>query len=282
MKTAAILSTLIAATALVAVPLWAQEDAVPEPSLAALEEGFSSRQAVVDTWVNDLEGLDEFLQAVEDAEQAIENAPDDISDEELALLEGALERAEEDLEAAEQERQAEIDKIEGLVAELSDAQVFALNRSLNNSLHNRFGVVLVREQLEDIVDGDFNRQQINAYTKALEEEAKFLSFAERFETRAEEGGNDRFLRQADRMLEKSVRQHDRFMARVGDKNATTSPGSTSIDPEENPAYARRLSSDKVKETSKNLARQQIRTAAKEMAKEHRKQVVKDKAKGRNF
>ena len=100
---------------------------------------------------------------------------------------------------------AERTTVEMLVENLSPEQVFALNRSLNNAVNS--GLLLFMDvdaaDLQDLLN--YDDRQINAFTKAYEEEAKFLA-------RAEATGNERFLQKAENQKDKFLARIERFEA----------------------------------------------------------------------
>lgn len=279
------------------LPAWAQED-IEEPTPPAVEdpaviedetgeedttEKFSSRERLVDTWLgispdSEAPDLSPLEQAVSDAQTALDSAAEDISEEELASLNQALTDAQAALQAAQDEiaaGQEAASEIEALVAELTDEQVFALNRALNNTLNSPFAPELTAEQLQQIIDGDYNKHQINAFTKALEEEAKFSSLAARFEAKAEASGNDNFLMQAERMQQKAETQSARFMAKVDGVSPSEAAKNKA---KEN---GKSVAKSAAKSLAKNQAKEASREAAKQLRKEQAKENAKEKSKGKN-
>ncbi len=239
---------------------------------------FSSRDRLIQTWAGDAPeaepvDLSNYEQAINDAQAALDAAAEDITEEELAALnqtltdaQAALETAQTDAETAQGHAE-----IEALVADLTDEQVFALNRALNNTLNSPFAPELTAEQLQQIIDGDYSKQQINAFTKALEEEAKFESLAARFEAKAEASGNDKHLLQAERLRLKATTQSDRFMAKV----EGTSPSAAAKN------NAKQNAKSAAKTVAKNQAKDAAREAAKTLRKEQAKQRAKEKSKGKS-
>jgi len=65
---------------------------------------------------------------------------------------------------------------------VSEEQVFALNRSLNNAVSCGLLVDIDIEDLALIVGA--NKLQINAFTQAFEQEARFLLKADKFAAKA--------------------------------------------------------------------------------------------------
>lgn len=166
-----------------------------EDAVAAAEDAVTAANDAVTTAAADSQELLDAQQALTDAEQ-------DLTDAQGNLEQTTLDVAEE------------TGLITELVGKLSEEQVFAFNRSLNNSLHNVFPVELDASILQAAIDGEYDKRQINFLTKAYEEEAKFLSLAEKFEAKAEESGDDKFLEQAERMTAKAKTSKDKFLARI--------------------------------------------------------------------
>jgi len=146
---------------------------------------------------------------------------------------------------------------------LSDEQVAALNRSLNNLNRNVFTAPATFDfdgaQFDAVlflgrITTDFNKQQIQALTKALEEKIKFLYLAEKT-------GNDRFREMADR-------QEQKFLAKVG-KFATTAEVTAGSE----------ISGGDVKNGAlKSNAKGAAKNAAKIAARNAIKRDIKDQAK----
>ena len=99
-------------------------------------------------------------------------AEQDLQDAEDALAANEDPDKEEDLQKAVDAAQEELDAIAksiedlpGLVEQLTEEQLFALNRSLNNATNNGLIVDLNSEYMEMLIDGEYNKQQINALTR---------------------------------------------------------------------------------------------------------------------
>ncbi len=273
------------------LPSWAQDDTTDPVDPAAetqqeetqeeptTDEGekFSSRDRLIQTWTGDAPevepvDLSSYEQALSDAQAALDAAAEDITEEELTALNQALTDAQAALETAQADADAaQGHEIEALVADLTDEQVFALNRALNNTHDSPFAPELTAEQLQQIIDGDYTKHQINAFTKALEEEAKFESLAAGFEAKAEASGNDKHLLQAERLRLKATSQSERFMAKV----EGISPSSTAKN------NAKQNAKAAAKTVAKNQAKDAAREAAKALRKEQAKQRAKEKSKGKN-
>lgn len=173
------------------------EDAVAtaEEDVTAATDAVGEAQAAVDA---DTENSQELIDALEDAETTLTDAETTLGDAQATL--DVLN--EETILVTE------------LVGQLSEEQLRAFNRSLNNSLHNKFPVDLDSDILQAAIDGDYDKRQINFLTKAYEEEAKFLSLAEKFKAKADETGDDKFLEQAARMTAKAESSKEMFLARI--------------------------------------------------------------------
>jgi len=121
---------------------------------------------------------------------------------------------------------------------LSDDQVFALNRALNNALSSGLNIDFINsynwDLLLKVITEDYNSRQINFLTKALESETKFLAIYDKT-------GNDFFLTKAAIEKEKFLSRIDHF-AGTGAQEA------------------------------QNLARQAARSALKDLAREARSQA----------
>jgi len=155
--------------------------------------------------------------------------------------------------------------VDSQIALLSPEQVFALNRSLNNALHNPFGVDIDSEDLQMVIDGNYDKHQINFLTKALESEAKFLYLAQKT-------GNDRFLEKAEREKQKFLGKIDSFSAKPNVTNATA---------EAVKDVSKGAAKNAAKQAAKDAAKQAAKDAAKQAAKDAAKQAAKDAAKGRS-
>jgi hypothetical protein len=170
--------------------------------------------------------------------------------------------------------------------EYTDEQVVALNRALNNTLNNGIVPLLGSEELQRIVDEDFNSKQIHEFVKAYREEAKFLAKAERFE----EGS-----KQYTKAVEKAEKQKGKFLGKVerfADAEPVASDGdglsdATKVAEKEARAQAKAAAkasaSDAALGAGKKPAKAEAKQAqklAKELAKEGRKKASKD-LKGKN-
>lgn len=170
------------------------------------------------------------------------------------------------------------DRVTAFVAQLSDEQVFAMNRSLNNVVSNRLPVEYDMTLLEQIVENNYNGRQINALTKAIEEEAKFTAMYEKT-------GDEKFLAKAES-------QKEMFLGKTGRFGATEEPvtpdaGEADIPPIEAAISAALDLKNNAKQSTRGLAKDAARdvakdtakNAAKEAAKTYAKLAAKDAAKG---
>ncbi len=175
-------------TCLLALPAFA-EDPPPDTdtdTTADTEEDtdgskFDDRDRLVETLLSDDTddisdadaALTEVNEALVEAEEALEDTTDQDEIDALTIqvsdLKEQVTEAENALEAANNEEEL----IRVQVGDLTAEQVFALNRSLNNAVSSGLIVDFDSEQLQDVLDGEYNKQQINSLTKALESEAKF-------------------------------------------------------------------------------------------------------------
>ena len=213
-------------------------------------------------------------QDLTDAEYARDNPPEGAIDDELAALEqnvidagDALTDAETGLEEEKTELTRQIEK------ELTVEQIFALNRSLNNATNNGLIVDLNSEYMQDLLDGNYNKQQINSLTKALEEEAKFDKLSDKFTSKYDLIDNEKFLDKADMMTAKGERQKDKFLAKVDkfDRN------NLEVDHQ---IKARKAARDSAKSTARDASKDSARKNAKRAAKNNAKKVAKENARNK--
>jgi len=158
-------------------------------------------QANLDGLNDDLTAAQEELQEAKDSGTATDEEIQAL-EENVVSLEEDIDQAENDLADAQQSADDEAAAIADQVEQLSDEQVIALNQKLNNAVSSGLLVDIDTEDLQAVIDGDYNFLQISAFTKAYEEEAKFAKLADKFATKADETGNDKFLDKSDSMLEK--------------------------------------------------------------------------------
>ncbi|WP_305909827.1 hypothetical protein Q9L42_003410 [Methylomarinum sp. Ch1-1] len=225
-----------------------------------------------------LDGLQEELTSTQEELQTLQNS-DSASEEEIQALEekvntleGEVEQAISNLSTAEQTLEDETSAISAQVEQLSDEQITALNQKLNNAVSSNLLVDIDSEDLQAVIDGDYNFQQISMFTKAYEEEAKFTSLADKFAAKADEKDNDMFLRQADRMSEKSQIQKDSFISKIDRFNSKDQLKA------EFKNVAKQAAKDAAKNEAKNNAKHSAKDAAKQAAKDAAKQIAKAAAK----
>lgn len=205
--------------------------------------------------------------AVDDAQMALDDAvAAAATPDEITALEGQLATAQGELDAIN----ANVDETTALIEQLSDEQVFALNRSLNNALASKLPLVYDAAMLQPILDGDYNRHQINAYTQGLEQEARFLSKADRFQAKYDDTGQEHFMTKVDRFTSWAQAQKDKFFAKVDRFADGDDAGTTDVDPA--------AASSLVEETTRAAARDGAQGAAKNAAKQAAKAAARDAAK----
>lgn len=254
---------------------------------------FSDRERLLETLVDWQAELDEDVSAAKDeldaAQKALADAPDDATQEQLDELQKAVESAQEAYDtayngavetltaeyekyiiAAEDSTTAEGSEPTEGDSVLTDEQIFALNRSLNNATNNGLIVDLDSSYLEDILENDYNKQQINSLTKALEEEAKFNKLSDKFADKYELTGNDKFQDKATMMSDKGTRQKDKFLAKVDKFDRS----SVDVDSK---AKAKKAARDTAKNTARGASKNSARKEAKRAAKNEAKKVAKEKA-----
>ncbi|MGH8658591.1 MAG: hypothetical protein ACREV4_09005 [Gammaproteobacteria bacterium] len=217
--------------------------------------------------------------------------------EEIAALNAKRLEAVANLEEAQHSFALEEPTIETQLEALSDEQVFALNRSLNNAVSSGLNVDIDSEHLQDVIDGDYDGRQINALTKALEEEAKFTKLSDKFQDKYEASGNERFLEHSERMLDKGVQQKEKFLSKIDKFDAKRDATELSLKRGRmrNELDLRRDSPRQVKGDMKRELRQEIKhelardlkrdvrgqakQAAKQVVREQSKHTAKGKGKG---
>ena len=206
-----------------------------------------------------------------DAEKALADAnADGAPQEEIDALKDNVTEAEKTFAEAEDNLAKEKEILPEQVADLTEEQLFALNRSLNNATNNGLIVDLDSEYMQDLLDGNYNKQQINSLTKALEEEAKFDKLSDKFASKYDATGNDKFLDKADMMSLKGEGQKDKFLAKV-DKFG-------SGDEVEHQDKAKKSVRDSAKNSAKDTAKSKSKDAAKSKSKDAAKSKSKDIAK----
>lgn len=160
------------------------------------------------------------------AEEAVTAAETAITDAHAAVT--AAQTDVDEAEANLQAVQAQIEDTEQLVANLSDTQVVALNRSLNNAVHSGLSLDFDLDLLQRIIDEDLGNHEIQTMMTALELEARFDQHAARFEAKAEATGNDRFLDHAARMEEHGDVLRQKFLDRIDVADAVEEAGNDAV------------------------------------------------------
>lgn len=169
-----------------------------------------------------------FEVALADAEQALADAQADLATAEAELAEAEanggdvaaaqakVDAAQADVDAANAGVTAASANIGGataLVDQMSDDQVTALNRSLNNAVHNGLApLVFDTALLQRIIDEGFGKQEIQALTQGLELHARFDQHADRFDAKGD-------AEKADAMRERGAALQSKFFARLDDATA---------------------------------------------------------------
>jgi len=218
-----------------------------------------------------------------DAEQALADAIEAGDQEEADRLENEV---IPELQAAV-ERNGDFDgEVAMIVEQMSDAQVVAMNRALQNTRSNGIIPTLGLDELDRILDEDFSGRQIHSFVKAYREDAKFLAKAETFE----EGSKQYAKFQA-----KALSQRDKFLGKVdrfdaGDLEVQPlDEASTGLAAKEARAQARAVARasarDAARGAAKSAARDEARKASKQQAKQLAKadnaKAAKGLAKGKN-
>lgn len=224
---------------------------------------------------------------------ALAHAQSDLADAEQALAEaiaaGDQEKADlltnEVIPKLEEEVTRNVNFTENvavIVDGLSEEQVIALNRALQNTRSNGIVPTMGLDELQRILDEEFNGHQIHAFVKAYRENAKFLAKAERFEVGS---------MQYERALAKAQNQQEKFLGKVDRfaEPSTTDALALSLATKEARKHARhsaRHSADlSAKHAAKGYAKNEARRAAKQqavsLAKQERAKESKGLAKGKN-
>jgi len=267
------------------------EDATPEPP-EATEPVDVDRELLVDTLLRyEPEAFVDARGAVEDARHDLETAIEggdaaeiEAREKDLGDAEAALETAGSDYEDAIRKR-VYGDPDDPDAPALTDAQVAALNQSLHNTRSNGRVPAIGPEELDEIIAGMFDDKQIRAFTKAYEEEAKFLAKADRF---------DEGSKQHDKAIDRAEQQKSKFLekvARIGAKNDADAPPDQTTEAaaftahQQAKAAARAAARDSARRSAKQLARAEARNdarkLARQLAKDERKSSAKGLAKGKN-
>ncbi|NOQ78335.1 MAG: hypothetical protein GQ546_02930 [Gammaproteobacteria bacterium] len=252
---------------------------VEQPDVEVTDDGrkFDSSVRLEDTlvgWQDEL--LTEAGKDLKDAEEARAEDPDNEE------LQKAVADAEDNVTGLKEEQQkiedlmsgkTEVKNEDGEVVTLTDEQIFALNRALNNATNNGLVVDFNSDYLEEVIAGEYNKQQTNAVTKALEEEAKFDKLSDKFTSKYDLTDNEKFLDKADMMTVKGERQKDKFLAKVDkfDRN------NLEVDHQ---IKARKAARDSAKSTARDASKNSARKDAKRAAKNNAKKVAKENARNK--
>ncbi|RMF09904.1 MAG: hypothetical protein D6763_06925 [Alphaproteobacteria bacterium] len=100
------------------------------------------------------------------------------------------------------------------VRDLPEDTLLAFSRALNNAINSGLIVDIDSEHIQAALDGAYDRLQIRALVKALEEEAKFARRARFFTEKAEATGDQRFLEKAERLRALGEARKEQFMERI--------------------------------------------------------------------
>ena len=191
-------------------------------ALSAHAAHFGDRAALVDQ-------IDQgFEVALADAEEALADAQTDLADAQaeladaqanggdVAAAQAKVDAAQADVDAANANAtaaQANIGGATALVDQMSDDQVTALNRSLNNAVHNGSApLVFDTALLQRIIDEGFGKQQIQALTQGMELHARFDAKADKFDAKGD-------AEHADAARERGEALQNKFFARLDDATA---------------------------------------------------------------
>jgi hypothetical protein len=168
------------------------------------------------------------------------------------------------------ERLAETTGHPELAAELSDEQVFVFHRALKDSASNGLIEDLDADAPTEALEADLDPRQIRHAMQALEQKARFLRQAERFQQRSDATGQEQFPANAERATEQAQTGHDEFMAGAQDQAGSGDPEAAAR--EHARAAARRLPRDRVRDEARDRARQEARSVAREASREMRDQA----------
>jgi len=178
-------------------------------ALANAQESLASADAKLDT-----------------AEANLATAQDELADAQanggdVTAAQAKVDAAQADVDAAQAKvdaAQAKVDAAQtqagtgssALVDQMSDDQVFALNRSLNNAAHNGLGPLAIDSALlQRIIDEGLDKHGIQTLTQALELRARFEKNADRFDAKGDS-------EKADQMAARGEALEGKFLARLDD------------------------------------------------------------------
>lgn len=225
------------------------------------ESKFDSRERLERTvLLQDRQDFADAKESLETAQDLLKRAEDAGADQEIIdRLEGEVDRRQG---AFDDERLAlgeETERVRELIDDLSDDQVFAYNRALNNTISNKLVWHLDDDTLKRSLGADLDSHQINALTQALEQEARFDLKADHFRDLADETGKDHFYAQARRAATKADSQRKKFLDKVRDEHTVTLPEDEVTLPK---GEARELSRNVARNEARQMARSMARTEAK--------------------
>ncbi|MGR8931827.1 MAG: hypothetical protein ACU836_14415 [Gammaproteobacteria bacterium] len=229
---------------------------------------FSSSERLTETLLSD----DKL--ALEQAQTELDNAvASGAMQEEIAALQLTVDAASANL-------LTEQTAISGQITQLSDEQIFALNRSLNNAVSSKLDVNIDASQIQSIIEGNYDARQINALTKALEEEAKFTGLADKFDDKYQNTGDEKFLEHSERMLDKADSQKEKFLDKIDrfEKDEAMKGAAIEEAKQQSKQAGKESIHESMKEEAKNMAKDTSRSAAKQSAKEDAKDAAKQAAK----
>jgi len=253
------------ATALLVAPIALAEDASQLPTEPGQEidppetdpmHKFDSRERLARVVLfGDRRELAEEKLALEEAEALLERAINAGAEQEVIdRIQAEVDRRQATLDSSREDIARTLERI----ADLSDEEVFAYNRALNNAISSKLVPYLDAELLERALCADLDRHQINALTQALEQEARFTIKSERLRDLAEETGDDSYLAKAERMEAKAESQKQKFLAKIGD--------TSHVEP---------LPTDEIREEGRRHAR----AAAREVAHKEARKIARESARG---
>lgn len=265
---------LLASCVLVALPAWAELPADDLPETMDERDLDDARERLADTAaLDDPADLEAAERALRDAQEDLDRAIDAGAGE--AKIERLTLRRDEAQVAVDWEIQ-EPEAVADALAAMTDAQVAAANRSLNDTRNNGRIIDLDAATLQDIVDRELAGREIQALTKALEEEAKFEGLAARFDRKYEETGREPFRRNRDRALDRAEHKRERFERKV-DRFVDRRDGIR----DEVRAEARNEVRGEAKKAARANARAEARRTARIAARDEAKKAGKANGRGRN-
>ena len=259
-----------------------------QAALDAVTEAAAAVEAAAEAVTDATGSFDDALEAqeglAEDAtEEEIAAAQEAVDDASVALEEAQLAlKTSEDAHADLPETgdiEGEIAATEELVGQLTEEQIFALNRSLNSAADGKLLVDIDAEDLQLVLDGNYNNLQINAFTQAYLQEARFQLKSDRFTSKYEETGNEKFLDQAARMEDRGASQKSKFEAKIDRFNNSPSTEAAQLAKQEAKSAAKSTAKETAKGAAKGAAKQAAKQAAKGAAKQAAKGAAKQAAKG---